>query len=37
LKLEKGIVEITIFRVKNIAAMDSNGKSDPFIELMLNG
>jgi hypothetical protein len=27
----KGIVEVTIFGVKNVTAMDSNGKSDPFI------
>ncbi|KAA6361213.1 MAG: hypothetical protein EZS28_043260, partial [Streblomastix strix] len=36
-ELTKGNVIITIFGVKNVAAMDSNGKSDPFIELMLNG
>ncbi|KAA6352971.1 MAG: hypothetical protein EZS28_051502, partial [Streblomastix strix] len=33
----KGIVEVTVFGVKNVAAMDSNGKSDPFIKVIVGG
>ncbi|KAA6363027.1 MAG: hypothetical protein EZS28_041446, partial [Streblomastix strix] len=33
----KGIVEVTIFGVKNVAAMDSNGKSDPYIKVTVGG
>ncbi|KAA6356005.1 MAG: hypothetical protein EZS28_048468 [Streblomastix strix] len=33
----KGIVEVTVFGVKDVAAMDSNGKSDPYIKIIVGG